>query len=502
LRRPVAEGSVASFGPVATASTPETTQLAPEEQAAFEAWLKQNNIHDLDDPRSHYDYRGAFKAGVGREPGAEGHFPDTFKQHGHETFSNESKYSKGDGGTWEGDTFIPPKSGMRPSAAAEPRAKGPLGPLPAAPPKVNAPYGMTPGVRHVLPGISKMANTRPPLDYSKGLVVTAPDGSVIRMHSLNERDNDVVNKLGQSLMDGSGDDREKKVANMTLQWGRAMVGHMPIEEIQKTMSAFWDHNVGNVVKRELSQNRIVAAAANRGANARNPNLPGKADEAAGTNAFKMAQTAASRDDRTTKLSAASEMMANFDRIDALISSDVPMAERIAPMAILLGLTGKASVESERAGVTKGAGEWDYWANKFKQLDPNDPGMTRAYVAAVKKYMQVEKDAVMKRRKDIATAAANDVLEALEPVYGPEVAKNHARRIYSSTMGEFKNARFNPDTDEGNDPSVPLARPGMVPMPKSPPPKAAAAPAPKAAPKAAPAPAASGNVKSILDRYKK
>src|SRR3954469_22889532 len=95
LRRPVAPASVAAFPEVATASTPETTQLAPEVQAAFELWLKQNNIHDLDDPRSHYDYRGAFRAGVGRDPG-NAHFPDTFKQHGHETFSNESQYSKGD----------------------------------------------------------------------------------------------------------------------------------------------------------------------------------------------------------------------------------------------------------------------------------------------------------------------------------------------------------------------------------------------------------------------
>jgi hypothetical protein len=494
----VAPGSVAAFGPVATASTPETTQLAPEEQAAFEQWLRANNIHDLDDPRSHYDYRGAFKAGVGREPGAEGHFPDTFKQHGHETFSNESQYSKGDGGSWNGDTFIPKSAGMRPSAA-EPGAKGPLGPLGAAPPKVNAPYGMRPGVRHLLPGLPP-----PRVDRTGDFDLVAPSGAVIPIRDLNPRDNDIVDKLGQAFVNGSGDDRERRVANQALQAGRALVGQMPIQEIQKIMTDMWDHGVGNVLKRDLGRDRIAAAAANRGL--RNPNLPGKADEASATNAFKMAEAVAGRESRVTKLAAANEMLSQFDRVDALISSDKPMAERIAPMVILLGLTGKASVESERAGVTKGAGEWDYWANKFKQLDPNDPGMTRAYVEEVKRYLQTERNAVIERRKAIATAAANDVLEAVEPVYGPEVAKQQARRIYSATMGEFKNARFNPDTDPGNDPTEPLPRPGMAPKaaaPRAAAPRAAAAaprataPTPKAA---APAPAA-GGVRSILDKLR-
>ena len=257
--RAVAPGSVAAFGPVATASTPETTQLAPEEQAAFEQWLRANNIHDLDDPRSHYDYRGAFKAGVGREPGAEGHFPDTFKQHGHETFSNESQYSKGDGGTWKGDTFIPKSAGMRPSAA-EPGAKGPLGPLGAAPPKVNAPYGMRPGVRHVLPGLPP-----PRVDRTGDFELVAPSGAVIPIRDLNPRDTDIVNKLGQSLTNLSGNDAERRVASAVTEWALSMVGQIPIAEIEKHMAERWDHNVGNVVKRDLGHDRILAAQANKAA---------------------------------------------------------------------------------------------------------------------------------------------------------------------------------------------------------------------------------------------
>lgn len=91
---------------------PERTTLNPTEEAAFKTWISQNKITDLDHPNSHYDYRGYWKE-AGNKPVRFGvdHFPDTYKQHGHPTFSVESKYSKGpgDGGTWKGETFVPSK---------------------------------------------------------------------------------------------------------------------------------------------------------------------------------------------------------------------------------------------------------------------------------------------------------------------------------------------------------------------------------------------------------
>lgn len=90
----------------------EVTPLTPEQEKQFRRWVKKNKITDVDDPRSFYDYRGAFLAGVGSEISPvdnQPHWPDTFKQHGHPTFSVESQYSKGigDGGMWQGETFIP-----------------------------------------------------------------------------------------------------------------------------------------------------------------------------------------------------------------------------------------------------------------------------------------------------------------------------------------------------------------------------------------------------------
>lgn len=99
----------------------ETTLLSPIEEQLFKSWGKANGIEDVDSPESHYDYRGFFKTtnGAVHPPGSVEHFPDTFKQHGHPTFSIESIYSKGpfDGGMWAGDQFVPE---MKPAVSHEP----------------------------------------------------------------------------------------------------------------------------------------------------------------------------------------------------------------------------------------------------------------------------------------------------------------------------------------------------------------------------------------------
>ena len=84
----------------------ETTVLSPLEEALFQAWGRANGIEDVDSPESAYDYRGFFKETNGKvhPPGAVEHFPDTYKQHGHPTFSSESKYSKG---MWDGGMWVP-----------------------------------------------------------------------------------------------------------------------------------------------------------------------------------------------------------------------------------------------------------------------------------------------------------------------------------------------------------------------------------------------------------
>lgn len=93
----------------------ERTPLTPAEEAAFQAWAKQNGVTDVDHPQSRYDYRGYWKSvastgGDQRKAYDDGlHFPDTYKQHGHPSFSVESQYSAGpwDGGRWLGESYVP-----------------------------------------------------------------------------------------------------------------------------------------------------------------------------------------------------------------------------------------------------------------------------------------------------------------------------------------------------------------------------------------------------------
>lgn len=82
------------------------TKLSDQDEQRFQAWKKRFAPNDSG---ADYDLRGAFKAGL--KPGADGHWPDTFKKPNHETFSDESKYARGDdarkAGHWNGDNFSP-----------------------------------------------------------------------------------------------------------------------------------------------------------------------------------------------------------------------------------------------------------------------------------------------------------------------------------------------------------------------------------------------------------
>jgi hypothetical protein len=93
----------------------EQTILDPLQETLFQRWAQQSGIKDLD--QAPYDYRGFFEAhGPVKYKWLADHLPDTWKMHGHETFSQESKYSTGpsDGGMWKGEQFIP-QPAMAPS---------------------------------------------------------------------------------------------------------------------------------------------------------------------------------------------------------------------------------------------------------------------------------------------------------------------------------------------------------------------------------------------------
>lgn len=106
-----------------------TTALSPDEETEFQQWAKANKIGDANDPQAFYDYRGYWKE-KGGEPITWGvdHFPDTYKQPGHETFSVESQYANQTAGSWDGETFIPaapvPALEANPYVAEQEKKKG------------------------------------------------------------------------------------------------------------------------------------------------------------------------------------------------------------------------------------------------------------------------------------------------------------------------------------------------------------------------------------------
>ena len=101
------------------------TKLSKDEEKDFKNWFeesKKNGVIHPDDNGIDYDFRGFWKDIIkdnkdGDKFSSETHFPDTYKKPNHETFSIESKYATGNmkkyAGSWDGDTYIPPKKSYR-----------------------------------------------------------------------------------------------------------------------------------------------------------------------------------------------------------------------------------------------------------------------------------------------------------------------------------------------------------------------------------------------------
>ena len=89
----------------------EQTKLVPEQELNFQSWAA-DNAPGFGEPDERYDSRGFWLENPTFRRGPGEHSTDKFKQHGHPTFSVESKYSKGyrDAGHWneEDGMFYPP----------------------------------------------------------------------------------------------------------------------------------------------------------------------------------------------------------------------------------------------------------------------------------------------------------------------------------------------------------------------------------------------------------
>lgn len=74
---------------------PALTQLQPHQELMFKSWLKANDVPFQDNGSDDYDMRAFFLnnvlGGQGQQRNGQNmHFPDTYKQPSHESYSSES----------------------------------------------------------------------------------------------------------------------------------------------------------------------------------------------------------------------------------------------------------------------------------------------------------------------------------------------------------------------------------------------------------------------------
>lgn len=433
----------------------ETTPLPPGREREFADWLRRNNVRDLDHPDSHYDYRGAFLAGVGR--GArDAHFPDTFKQHGHPTFSVESKYSSGpgDGGHWNGDVYVPPVN-------EDPSAQGV-----ASPP---APYGMVPGRRHVLPGISPIASpyqssvkpdnitldedpaaAAPPVSQrpvTNGFRIYDKDGkNVLADLQLDpEKTRDYqgyqVMKIANSLEATAVTPEEKDAAAKAKAFMLARVGSGNIEDIKKDGVHMYDQSLHNGLSLQLQGMR---SKANRGGVGGVPG-PTKADKYNHTlDKDLMDRTdGIIKDQRNSEqYKKISEMDNDTAEMERLLSSNNAMSQRVAVQKQLLALTGKASRESEQAAITGAAGKWQELANKISLWTSSDPTLSAEYIREFKGMLSAQRAYINNQKSKIAKETAARI--KMEARGYPEEDRTQAADIgYSTVSGDFGSDAYDP-----------------------------------------------------------
>lgn len=476
----------------------ETTALPPEREAEFRQWLARNRIRDLDHPDSHYDYRGAFLAGIGR--GADsGHFPDTFKQHGHPTFSVESRYSKGpgDGGSWNGETFIPAKPvnepikllpGQRPLAGVKyspltlPGVNDAAAPRPENQEALDrqdglgfAPFGMRPGVKHVLPEqIDLDAPEKVTLDESPAPTAApaaAPEpaapaepkpvgrrfrdreGHVIsEQHNVDTKGYQLsqIDAVGKSLLDQAIDPNDQESAKRVLAYGRSMAGIATTAEITKRMVQLYENDQHNLTSRKVQEEKSKRAAM-RGSGGGGPVGPTKADKfnfGLDKELNDRVEHVIESERKDSKHAVLAQQDNAIGEMDAMLSRPNAMAQRVAVQKALLELTGKASRESEQAALTGAAGKWNELQNKLALWTSDDPTLSRAYIAQFRSMLAGQREYIRQLREVTGKAAAE---RAAAQAFGyPDEQRQLAYDIaYGAMTGKYQGAAAHKPTAAPN-----------------------------------------------------
>lgn len=431
-------------------------------------------MRDLDHPDSHYDYRGAFLAGLGRGAST-GHFPDTFKQHGHPTFSVESKYSAGpgDGGSWRGDTFVP----SRPMTDAGPRM-----PLPGESP-LTRPYGMSggpvrlagindqPGQRFASPAPENVDLDSPeanapfaakpvPEPVHTGWEVTDPAGRPVMNLPLRPEASQAyqafqITKAGKALLDNAVTPEEQEAAKRAIAWGLSRAGSAPSDEVTKELVHRYDTDMGNSTKVQIQgMKKRVPGGGGMGGGVG----PTKADKYSHTvDKDLMSQTNAIIKDQqgAGKYAAISSLDNDVSEMERLISAPGAMGQRVAVQKALLALTGKASRESEQAALAGAAGKWEELKNKLSLWTTDDPTLSQAYIEEFRNMLGTQRQYIEAQKERMGQETAARVAASAAGYPPEDIARVHDI-AYGAMTGKYQGAaEYNPK------PATPAPKKGAV-----------------------------------------
>lgn len=109
------------------------TQLTPGEEGMFQAWVAQNRVPFVDEPRSDYDMRGFYRGLLSGDPNAMTaidpndsrlHYPDYWKTPYHETFSRQSQWATPNAPDWNDQDQLMSRGGQ---VLFDDRTKSPYG---------------------------------------------------------------------------------------------------------------------------------------------------------------------------------------------------------------------------------------------------------------------------------------------------------------------------------------------------------------------------------------
>ena len=306
-------------------------------------------------------------------------------------------------------------------------------------------YGMTPGVHHNTmtgrddmtgdpepveqPAAPLLAGGPPPekinLDAPDGAPAPKPptmrgkpigwqilndDGSVLaEFHNVNTADyqRKQVEDVGKALVDQAVSPDDKEAANRALAYGLAMVGTIPASEITKRMAQRYDTDERNSISRSIQQQKNARRGLGGGGGPVGPSKADKFDNDQEKFDAGLTEQVVNNTQAQSKVAALHEMESDLDKLESMVSSKDPLAQRAAVMEYMKTLSGKQSTDVERRNLANANGIIDALVNNVS-LWTTDPSLTKGYVQQFKNLVGTLRATVAKRKAQIGKEASDRI----------------------------------------------------------------------------------------------